>query len=56
VIVEDEQRGANLGFEAVVRSKILSHFIKGKIFLISHGDHSCHSRGIGVFGRIGQTN
>jgi len=33
VIAEDEQRGANLGFEATVKSKILSHFIKGKIFL-----------------------
>jgi len=33
VIVEDEQRGANLGFETTLRSKILSHFIKGKIFL-----------------------
>jgi predicted aspartyl protease len=33
VIAEDEQRGANLGFEAVAKSKILFHFIKGKIFL-----------------------
>jgi hypothetical protein len=33
VIVENEQRGANLGSEAVVKSKILSHFIKGKISL-----------------------
>jgi len=34
VIIEDEQRGANLGSEIVVKSKILSHFIKGKISLI----------------------
>ncbi len=33
-IIEDEQRGANLGFEIVVKSKILFHFIKGKISLI----------------------
>jgi hypothetical protein len=33
MITEDEQRGANLGFETVVKSKILFHFIKGKIFL-----------------------
>jgi hypothetical protein len=30
VIVKDEQRGTNLGFEAIVKSKILSHFMKGK--------------------------
>jgi hypothetical protein len=33
MIAEDEQRGANLGFEVVVKSKILFHFIKGKISL-----------------------
>jgi hypothetical protein len=33
MIAEDEQRRANLGFEAAVKSKFLSHFIKGKIFL-----------------------
>ncbi len=33
VIAEDEQKGANLGSEAVVKSNILSHFIKGKISL-----------------------
>jgi hypothetical protein len=33
MIVENEQRGANLGSEAVVKSKILSHFIKGNFFL-----------------------
>jgi len=33
-IIEDEQRGANLGSEIVVKSKILSHFIKGNISLI----------------------
>ncbi len=32
VIVEDEQRRANLGSEATVKSKIRFHFIKGKIF------------------------
>jgi len=32
-IVEEEQRGANMGFETIVKSKILSHFIKGKISL-----------------------
>jgi hypothetical protein len=54
VITEDEQKGANMGSETIVKLKILSHFIKGKI-LYSHGDHSCNSREIGVFGRIGQT-
>jgi hypothetical protein len=34
VITEDEQRGKNLGSEAVVKSKFFSHFIKGKISLI----------------------
>ncbi len=33
VIAEDEQKGANMGFETIVKSKILSHFIKGKISL-----------------------
>jgi hypothetical protein len=33
VITEDEQRGTNMGLEAVVKSKILSHFIKRKIAL-----------------------
>jgi hypothetical protein len=33
VITKDEQRGANLGSKAIVKSKILSHFIKGKISL-----------------------
>jgi hypothetical protein len=32
-IVKEEQRGANMGFEVVMKSKILFHFIKGKIFL-----------------------
>jgi hypothetical protein len=34
VITEKEERGTNMGFKAVVNSKILSHFIKGKIYLI----------------------
>jgi hypothetical protein len=33
VIVEDEQKGANMGFEAAMKSQILFHFIKGKIAL-----------------------
>jgi hypothetical protein len=33
VIVKDKQKGANIGFEAGVKSKILCHFIKGKISL-----------------------
>jgi hypothetical protein len=33
VITEDEQRGANLGFETAMKLKILSYFIKGKISL-----------------------
>jgi hypothetical protein len=33
VIVDDEQKGTNLGSETTVKSKILSHFIKGKISL-----------------------
>jgi hypothetical protein len=33
VIIEDEQTRANLGFDAVVKSKFLFHFIKGKISL-----------------------
>jgi hypothetical protein len=33
VIVEDEQTRANLGSKTIVKSKILSHFIKGKISL-----------------------
>jgi hypothetical protein len=32
VIAEDEQRGANLGSEVVVKLKVLSHFIKGIFF------------------------
>ncbi len=32
-IVEEEQMGANMGSEVAMKSKILSHFIKGKIFL-----------------------
>jgi len=31
MIAEDEQRRANLGFEATMKYKILFHFIKGKI-------------------------
>ncbi len=31
--VKEEQKGANMGVEIVVKSKILSHFIKGKISL-----------------------
>jgi hypothetical protein len=52
VIAKDEQRGANLGFEAIVKSKILSHFIKGKKSFNSHGNHSYHSRIIREFGRF----
>jgi len=33
VIIEDKQREANLGSEAVVKSKIISHFVKGKFSL-----------------------
>jgi len=33
VIVENEQRRINMGFEVAMKSKILSHFIKGKIAL-----------------------
>jgi predicted aspartyl protease len=33
VIVEDKQRGANMGSKAIVKFKILFHFIKGKIAL-----------------------
>jgi hypothetical protein len=33
LIAEDEQRGRNLESKAIVKSKILSHFIKGKISL-----------------------
>ncbi len=32
VIAKDEQIGKNLGFEATMKSNIISHFIKGKIF------------------------
>ncbi len=31
--MEDEQKGANMGFEAAMKSQILFHFIKGKIAL-----------------------
>ncbi len=33
VIAKDEQRGTNLGSKVVVKSKILSHLIKGNISL-----------------------
>jgi hypothetical protein len=33
MIAENEQRGVNMGFEVAMKSKILSHFIKGKISL-----------------------
>jgi len=32
-IAEKEQRGTNMGAEATMKSKILFHFIKGKISL-----------------------
>jgi hypothetical protein len=32
-IVEEEQMGANMGSEIAMKSKILSHFIKGNISL-----------------------
>ncbi len=31
--MEDKQKGTNMGSEAIVKSKIISHFIKGKIVL-----------------------
>jgi len=34
MIAEDKQRGANMGSETTMKSKILSHFIKGNISLI----------------------
>ncbi len=33
-IVEEKQRGGNMGFEVAVKSNFFSHFIKGKISLI----------------------
>jgi len=35
MIIEKKHRGANMGAKAAMKSKILSHFIKGKISLIS---------------------
>jgi hypothetical protein len=33
VITKDKRRGTNMGSEVIVKFKILSHFIKGKIAL-----------------------
>jgi hypothetical protein len=55
-IIEEEQRGANMGGEITVKFKILFHFIKGNISLTpmeSHGDHSYNSKRTRIFGRIG---
>ncbi len=51
VIVENEQRKVNMGFEATMKSKILFHFMKGKIVFNSHGNHSHNSRKTGIFER-----
>ncbi len=56
MIAEDEQRGANLGFEVAVKSKILFHFIKGKISLTPMETILVILGELEYFGRIGQTS
>jgi hypothetical protein len=54
VIVEDEQRRANLGSKATVKSKFFSHFIKGKIFLTPMETILVIPGELEYIGRIGQ--
>ncbi len=42
---EAEGDGVSASRDTSVRSKILAHFIKGKVFSLTYGDHSDDSRG-----------
>ncbi len=47
---ENNKETSNVGVEIIVRSMILSHFIKGNMSFYSYGNHIDHFKWIGILG------
>jgi hypothetical protein len=50
VVGDHEAEHMDINTSSIIRSKIFTHFIKGKI---SHGNHFGYTKKIGVLGKLG---
>ncbi len=50
-----ETKHVDVGRNSSIRSKILTHFIKGANVFPSHGNYFSHYWWVGVLGKLGQT-